>query len=93
MRRPPPLSRFPRARLVRQARIGSFIMAAALIRAGGVRGNGGGAPVSVHGWTCQGYTSAEIARTSRVSFCVKGSAEIFAVLPPPTAANAPPVPS
>jgi hypothetical protein len=66
---------------------------AALIRAGDVRGNGGGAPVSVHGWTCQGYTSAEITRTSRVSVCVQGSAEIFAVLPPPAAANAPPAPS
>jgi hypothetical protein len=68
---------------------------AALIRAGGLHGNGGGAPVSIRGWTCQGYTSAEIAQTERVSVCVKGSAQIFTALPstpPGTATNAPPVP-
>jgi len=68
----------------------------ALIRAGGLRGNGGGAPVSIRGWTCQGYTSAEIAQTERVSVCVKGSAQIFTALPPTqpsTTANAPPVPA
>ncbi len=32
---------------------------AALIRAGGLRGNGSGAPVSIRGWTCQGYTSRD----------------------------------
>jgi hypothetical protein len=63
---------------------------AALIRAGDLRGNGGGAPVKVDGWTCQGYTSTEISETSRVSVCVKGGAEIFAVLP---RASTPPVPS
>ena len=70
---------------------------AALIRAGGLRGNGGGAPVSIRGWTCQGYTSAEIAQTERVSVCVKGSAQIFTVLPSPptpsTSTYAPPVPT
>ena len=69
---------------------------AALIRAGGLRGNGGGAPVSIRGWTCQGYTSAEIAQTERVSACVKGSAQIFTALPPTqpsTSTGAPPVPA
>lgn len=70
---------------------------AALIRAGGLRGNGGGAPVSIRGWTCQGYTSAEIAQTERVSVCVKGSAQIFAALPPAqpstTTTDAPPIPT
>lgn len=69
---------------------------AALIRAGGLRGNGGGAPVSIRGWTCQGYTSAEIAQTERVSVCVKGSAQIFTVLPSPppsTSTDPPPVPA
>jgi hypothetical protein len=69
---------------------------AALIRSGGLRGNGGGAPVSIYGWTCQGYTSTEIAETDRVSICAKGSKEIFALLPQPTpvsTTNAPPVPA
>ena len=69
---------------------------AALIRAGGLRGNGGGAPVSIRGWTCQGYTSAEIAQTERVSVCVKGSAQIFTALPSAqasTTTDAPPVPA
>jgi hypothetical protein len=67
---------------------------AALVRAGDVHGNGGGAPVKVNGWTCQGYTTAEILKTSRVSACTKGSAEIYALLPPPpNTADAPPVPS
>jgi hypothetical protein len=54
---------------------------AAMVRSGELRGNGGGAPVSVHGWTCQGYTSAEIAQNDRVSVCAKGDEEIFAWLP------------
>jgi hypothetical protein len=69
---------------------------AALIRAGGLRGNGGGAPVSIRGWTCQGYTSAEIAQTERVSVCVKGSAQIFTALPSAqssTTTDTPPVPA
>src|ERR1700735_1328 len=69
---------------------------AALIRAGGLRGNGGGAPVSIRGWTCQGYTSVEIAQTERVSACVKGSAQIFTALPPTqpsTSTGPPPVPA
>ena len=53
----------------------------AVVRSGELRGNGGGAPVSVHGWTCQGYTSAEIAQNNRVSVCAKGDEEIFAWLP------------
>jgi hypothetical protein len=67
---------------------------AALVRAGDLRGNGGGAPVAVHGWTCQGYTSAEIAASGRVSVCARGGAEVFASLPAATAtAGGPVVPS
>ncbi len=62
---------------------------AALIRAGDLRGNGGGAPIRVGSWTCQGYTTTEIVQTSRVSVCARGGAEIFAVLPP----DIPPIPS
>jgi hypothetical protein len=56
---------------------------AAMIRAGDVKGNGGGAPVSVSGWTCQGNPTPELLRTGDASQCHSGSAEIVAVLPSP----------
>ena len=54
---------------------------AAKIRAGQVRGNGGGAPVSVSGWTCQGYPTPEVLSTGNASQCHTASAAIVAVLP------------
>ena len=57
---------------------------AAKIRAGQVRGNGGGAPVAVSGWTCQGYPTPEVLSTGNASQCHTGSATIVAVLPVPT---------
>ena len=59
---------------------------AARIKAGQVRGNGGGAPVVVSGWTCQGYDTPEVLSTGNASQCHTGSATILAVLPvaPPT---------
>jgi hypothetical protein len=57
---------------------------AAKIRAGQVRGNGGGAPVAVNGWTCQGYPTTEVLSTGDASQCHNASAEIMAVLPVPT---------
>jgi hypothetical protein len=57
---------------------------AAKIRAGQVRGNGGGAPVAVSGWTCQGYPTPEVLSTGNASQCHTGSAAIVAVLPVPT---------
>ena len=57
---------------------------AAKIRAGQVRGNGGGAPVAVSGWTCQGYPTTEVLSTGNASQCHTGSAAIVAVLPVPT---------
>jgi hypothetical protein len=57
---------------------------AAKIRAGQVRGNGGGAPVAVNGWTCQGYPTTEILSTGNASQCHTASAAILAVLPVPT---------
>jgi hypothetical protein len=57
---------------------------AAKIRAGQVRGNGGGAPVAVSGWTCQGYPTTEVLSTGNASQCHTGSAAILAVLPVPT---------
>jgi hypothetical protein len=59
---------------------------AALIKAGDVRGNGGGAPVSVNTWTCQGYLTPQILATGDTSECHSGGTEIVAVLPVPTPA-------
>jgi hypothetical protein len=57
---------------------------AALIKAGDVRGNGGGAPISVNAWTCQGYLTPQIWATGDASECHSGGTEIVAVLPVPT---------
>ncbi len=54
---------------------------AAKIKAGQVPGNGGGAPVVVSGWTCQGYTTPEVLSTGNASRCHTVSAAILAVLP------------
>jgi len=53
---------------------------AAKIRAGRVEGNGGGAPVAVSGWMCQGYPTPEVLSTGDVSQCHTSSAAIVAVL-------------
>jgi hypothetical protein len=60
---------------------------AAKIRAGQVPGNGGGAPVAVSGWTCQGYSTPEVLSTGNASQCHTSSAAIVAVLPVPTPAT------
>ncbi len=57
---------------------------AAKIRDGQVQGNGGGAPVAVGGWTCQGYPTPEVLSTGNASQCHTGSVAIVAVLPVPT---------
>ncbi|MGH3149210.1 MAG: hypothetical protein ACRDOB_00560 [Streptosporangiaceae bacterium] len=54
---------------------------AAKIKSGQVPGNGGGAPVGVSGWTCQGYPTPEVLSTGNASQCHTGSAAITAVLP------------
>jgi len=54
---------------------------AAKIKAGQVPGNGGGAPVVVSGWTCQGYNTPEVLSTGNASQCYTGRAAILAVLP------------
>ena len=60
---------------------------AAKIRDGQVQGNGGGAPVAVSGWTCQGYPTPEVLSTGNASQCHTASAAIVAVLPVPTPAT------
>src|ERR1700724_3988607 len=57
---------------------------AAKVRDGQVRGNGGGAPVAVGGWTCQGYPTPEGLSTGNASQCHTASAAIVAVLPVPS---------
>ncbi|HXL87610.1 MAG TPA: hypothetical protein VN969_01280 [Streptosporangiaceae bacterium] len=62
---------------------------AALIKSGNVRGTGGGAPVPVSGWTCQGYSTPQILQTGDASQCHTPTAEILAVLPTPTTTPTP----
>lgn len=53
--------------------------------AGEAPGNGGGGPVPVDGWICEGYPTPQVLRTGRASECHKGSLRFFAVLPAPSA--------
>lgn len=56
---------------------------------GKVPGNGGGAPVHIRGWVCQGFNTPEVLSSGRASACHKGGAEILAVLPTPSATASP----
>ena len=53
---------------------------AAKVRAGQVLGNGGGAPVAVSGWNCQGSPTPEVLSTGTASQCHTSRAAIVAVL-------------
>jgi hypothetical protein len=53
------------------------------ILSGKVPGTGGGAPVHVQGWVCQGFTTPVVLKTGQASKCVQGSNEILAILPAP----------
>ena len=57
---------------------------ATLLKEGDIRGNGGGAPVAVNGWTCQGYPTPEVLRTGAASECHTATAEVAAVLALPS---------
>jgi hypothetical protein len=57
---------------------------ATLLKAGDIRGNGGGAPVAVNGWTCQGYPTPQVLRTGAASECHTATAEVVAVLALPS---------
>ena len=57
---------------------------AAAIKDGKVTGNGGGAPVAVSGWTCQGYPTPDVLRTGNASECHTASAEVVAVVELPS---------
>jgi hypothetical protein len=60
---------------------------AAMIQAGKVRGNGGGAPVKVSGWTCQGFPTPEVLKTGQTSACRANGTEVLEILPPPSATS------
>ncbi|HEY2577866.1 MAG TPA: hypothetical protein VGI74_16295 [Streptosporangiaceae bacterium] len=51
-----------------------------LVRSGKVPGNGGGAPVKVDGWICQGADTTTTVQTGEASECTKDGTEIVAVL-------------
>jgi hypothetical protein len=53
------------------------------ILSGKVPGTGGGAPVRVQGWVCQGFATPVVLKTGQASKCVQGSNEILAILPAP----------
>jgi hypothetical protein len=55
------------------------------VSAGEAPGNGGGGPVPVDGWTCEGYPTPQVLQTGRASECHRDGVEFFAVLPAPTA--------
>ncbi len=57
------------------------------LSAGQAPGNGGGGPVPVDGWTCEGYPTPEVLRTGRASECHRGGIQFFAVLPPPNTSD------
>ncbi len=54
------------------------------IASGKVPGNGGGAPVTIRGWVCQGFNTPVVLATGHASACRKDGAEILAVLPEPS---------
>jgi hypothetical protein len=60
----------------------------AAVRNGAIRGNGGGSPVKVNGWTCQAFPTPEVLRTGQTSACRMNSAEVLAILPPPPSTSA-----
>jgi hypothetical protein len=53
------------------------------ILAGSAPGNGGGGPVKIDGWTCQGFATPVVLRTGQASKCVRGKIVILAILPSP----------
>jgi len=50
------------------------------IENGDAPGNGGGGPVTVSGWICQGFTTPQVLKTGDTSKCAKKGTEIVAIL-------------
>lgn len=59
------------------------------LASGKVPGNGGGAPVKIHGWVCQGYDTPDVLATGRASACRKQGMQILAVLVLPSPSTSP----
>ena len=59
------------------------------VASGKVPGNGGGAPVTIRGWVCQGFNTPEVLKTGYTSACHKKGLEILAVLPVPSSSPTP----
>jgi hypothetical protein len=55
---------------------------AAAVRSGRAPGNGGGGPVKIQGWTCQGFTTPVVDQTGYTSKCVRDGDEILEILLP-----------
>jgi hypothetical protein len=47
-------------------------------------GNGGGGPIKVDGWTCQGLDTPQLLKTGETSRCAKDGHEIVAILKSPS---------
>jgi hypothetical protein len=54
---------------------------ATAIDEGKAPGEGGGGPVPVNGWICEGFPTPVVLKTGDASKCTKGSNEILAILP------------
>src|SRR5260370_40033276 len=65
---------------------------AAAIRSGRAPGNGGGGPVKIRGWTCQGFAPPLVLQTGKASQCVRGGTEILEGRPPLPSPSGPPQP-
>ena len=62
---------------------------ASALASGRAPGNGGGGPVTIKGWVCQGFNTPQILRTGATSKCSKGPSEILAVLAMPSGSASP----
>ncbi|HYS30640.1 MAG TPA: hypothetical protein VEM58_00100 [Streptosporangiaceae bacterium] len=59
------------------------------IRSGLEPGNGGGGPVKIMRWTCQGFATPVVLHTGKASKCTRGRDEILEILLPPSPAPSP----
>ncbi len=53
------------------------------IRSGQAPGNGGGGPVTIRGWTCQGFSTPVVLQTGKAAKCARDGVQILEILPPP----------
>jgi len=51
---------------------------------GDAPGNGGGGPVTVSGWVCQGFSTPELLKNGDTSKCTKKGTEIVEILKTPS---------